>query len=445
MLRKSSSVLIILFVFSRIALAQISISIDAQKDSFYNQLSSPDEGHLTITHSDFLPLSGPKPAGDTDLSAQIWMAWDSTHFYFYAEVKDDIIRVNNDLRFQNDCLELKFDPDPTQKPLSGVVNARLTALDSTEADNIEGVDNLYPEVFSENLASAAVSPTNYARRLTADGYILELRLAWKWIKADDRNVHVGIGNVFGLAVGFPDNDSEQRDGSIQWSAGMADEVWNTPQLLGTVEFLPDHKLKLIKRNAIDPAARPGTTYLSNARFEWLQRGLGTEPVLENWKYHPGDDSAWADPAFDDSEWETTTALLLPNNLPESGWQGVGWFRLHIVVDSMLINKPLGLSIMQAGVSQLYLDGALIYTFGEHSGDWHGVPKVITFEGKERHVIAVRYSNLSVKKFRNAGYDSGFSLRLGNLNQMAEDTIRRERTLIGLQMFLTSLPVNLFSS
>ncbi len=184
MVRKSSCVLIILFVLSGIGLAQISISIDAKKDIFYNQLSSPEEGHFTISRSAFLPFSGPKPHGDTDLSAQIWMAWDSTYFYFYAEVQDDIVRVNNDTRTLNICLELKFDPDPTKKLLSGVVNARLTALDSSEADNIQGVDNLYPEVFSQNLDSAANSPANYARRLTADGYVLELRLDWKWIKPE---------------------------------------------------------------------------------------------------------------------------------------------------------------------------------------------------------------------------------------------------------------------
>jgi len=437
MVRKSFGVLIILFVFSRIGLAQISISIDAQKDIFYNQLSSPEEGHLTISHSDFLPFSGHKPTGDTDLSAQIWMAWDSTYFYFYAEVQDDIIRVNNNAGTLNDCLELKFDPDPSKKPPSVVVNVRLTALDSTEANNIHGVDNLNPEVIIQNIDPAANSPANYARRRTDDGYVLELRLAWKWIKSgDDRNVHVGIGNIFGLAINFHDNDSEQRDKSIQWSAGMADEVWTTPELLGSVEFLPDHKLKLIKRNAIDPTARPGTTYISSARFAWVP---GSVIMLENWKYHPGDDSSWADPVFDDSEWETTTTLLNQNNLPESGWNGIGWFRIHIVVDSTLINKALGLSIMQAGVSQLYLDGTLIYTFGEHSDDWTGLPKVLTFAGKKRHVIAVRYSNLFVKKFHSAGFISGFYLRLGNINQMAEDTIRRE-TFIGFQMFFTSLPL-----
>ena len=60
----------------------LSFIFDAEKDVFYNQLRSPDEGYLTISHTDFLPSSGPKPAGDKDLSAKIWMAWDSSYFYF---------------------------------------------------------------------------------------------------------------------------------------------------------------------------------------------------------------------------------------------------------------------------------------------------------------------------------------------------------------------------
>ena len=97
--------------------AGIGITIDAQKDIFYSQLYSPQDGYLTISHAEYLPFCGPKPADDDDLSAKVWMAWDSSYFYLYAEVRDDIIRVNNLARPNNDCMELKFDPDPTLKPL----------------------------------------------------------------------------------------------------------------------------------------------------------------------------------------------------------------------------------------------------------------------------------------------------------------------------------------
>ncbi len=170
--------------------------------------------------------------------------------------------------------------------------------------------------------------------------------------------------------------------------------------------------------------------------------LQDEIYLPNnlWQYHPGDNAAWAEPEFDDSSWELINPELRPKELPETGWPGVGWFRHHIVVDSALINKSLGLVIWQAGATQLYLDGILIYTFGEQSDDWTGIPKVLTFDGKERHVIAVRYENLSVNKFHSAGINAGFSLRLGKMNRMTEDTIGRERNFIGFQMFFTSLPL-----
>lgn len=54
-----------------------------------------------------------------------------------------------------------------------------------------------------------------------------------------------------------------------------------------------------------------------------------------WKYFPGDNGERANPQFADSEWEITNTRLNPNNLPKSGWNGIGWFRLHLVVDSAL--------------------------------------------------------------------------------------------------------------
>jgi len=157
-----------------------------------------------------------------------------------------------------------------------------------------------------------------------------------------------------------------------------------------------------------------------------------------WKYHPGDNKEWAKSDFDDSSWELVYPELGADSLPKSGWQGVGWFRLHIVIDSTLINKPLGLTIWQAGASQFYLNGTLKYTFGENNEEWTVIPKVLTFDGKKRHVIAVRYSITSVEKFHKAGLASGFYLRLGNMNQMAEGRIRYEKPLIGYQMVFTTL-------
>ena len=175
-----------------IVVAQFSISIDARKDAWYSHLGTPTESYIHLSPSDFISLSGPKPDNESDLSADVWVAWDEEYFYLYAEVKDDVVRVASTVRPWNDCIELKFDPDPSKKPLIGIVNARLSALDTADAASTQGVDNLYPERDSFLSRKAAV-PGNYARRKTPEGYALELRLEWRWMTCKGRAVCVGVG------------------------------------------------------------------------------------------------------------------------------------------------------------------------------------------------------------------------------------------------------------
>lgn len=86
-------------------------------------------------------------------------------------------------------------------------------------------------------------------------------------------------------------------------------------------------------------------------------------LRDSWRYHPGDNLQWADPAFDDSDWEITNTLLRKSNLPESGWDGIGWYRLHITVDSLLLDKPLIVDLWVGGTAEVYLNGELFYSLG----------------------------------------------------------------------------------
>jgi serine phosphatase RsbU (regulator of sigma subunit) len=436
------SVLIIVLTMSNPGKAQFTIKIDAQKDKFYELLTGSENGHIFIPHSDFLPLSGPKPDGDFDISANVWVAWDENYFYLYAEVNDDVVKVNNRFHPENDCIELKFDPDPIKKALAGIVNARLSALDSLEAENARGVDNLYSE---GNLAPEAVSPDNYARRLTNSGYVLEVRLAWKWIKIKDRVVNVGVGERFGFAINFHDNDSDGRDGSIQWSPTMADEVWNTPQLLGTIEFMEDNKLKFIRQNSIDPNASMGKTYLSLDRFtERPEKALR----FENWKYHSGDDSEWANPKYDDKSWDATCPCILSNHKPQGGWNGIGWFRIHVWVDSSLWGVPLAFDLKQMGATEVYLDGRLLYTIGDVGQSKEDEKtlidrntKYIVFTDQEDHLLAIRHSNFSTDYHNQLGIDAGFSCFIWlDLNSYIAHSTEGIRTATIYQILFTTIPI-----
>ncbi len=55
---------------------------------------------------------------------------------------------------------------------------------------------------------------------------------------------------------------------------------------------------------------------------------------EYFKFHAGDDTAWAQPEFDDSAWAQIEFGAFPQD-----WQGIGWFRDVVEVDSTLWNEP----------------------------------------------------------------------------------------------------------
>ena len=165
-----------------------------------------------------------------------------------------------------------------------------------------------------------------------------------------------------------------------------------------------------------------------------------------WKYHPGDNPEWANPAYDDTDWESVSTLLSQNALPESGWEGIGWFRLHFTVwDDQIKNMPLALYVAyQAGASEIYLDGKLLYSIGkvgtrkeEEEPYWERSPQVISFSGKTDHVIAVRYSNFS-------SYQSipvqGFRLIVAPLNESIRSRVTMVRQGTTFQMVWTAIPV-----
>ena len=172
-----------------------------------------------------------------------------------------------------------------------------------------------------------------------------------------------------------------------------------------------------------------------------------------WKYHRGDNAVWASPGFDDSDWETTNTRLDPNNLPKRGWNGVGWFRLHLVVDSTLWNRPLALNVWQWGASEIYLDGRLVAQFGKVGSSKHDEegyvtintdflppPKSIVF-GKNNHVVAVRFSNFNlIEKYSQRGQGFGFRIVLSDLNSAIASSASQRMVTANIRMVLTIVPL-----
>ena len=255
------SVMVILYLsFLSLQAQDFSITIDAEKDAWYGQLTGFGDGRVYLPAACHVTdISDPAPAppdNDADLSALVWMAHDSLYVYLYTEVKDDIVIGSNPARYLNDCIELKFDPEPSEGgTYSGLCNTRLTALGDA---GVGGIDNL-----SGLPGYIPVEGEDYARKITDDGYALEFRMPIENIEAPDgRSLYFNETGKMGLAINIGDNDSGTRDNMLQWSAGHTDAAHGEPKYLGTVTFLDDHKLGFEAVSIIDP------TIVNENAVEW---------------------------------------------------------------------------------------------------------------------------------------------------------------------------------
>ena len=179
----------------------------------------------------------------------------------------------------------------------------------------------------------------------------------------------------------------------------------------------------------------------------LQNGKAVELDKLGWKYTSNDDPRFADPQFDDHAWEALpgTAITL-DSIPQSGWRGIGWFRLRLQVDPALASQPLALVLVHYGASEVYLNGKLIKRYGmvgatpesEVEYNPNTVPLSIVLDGRSEHVIAVRHSCMGLRDVtswrsrwlnrlssqqllrnytnRTIEYGAGFGIKMQELNE-----------------------------
>jgi len=76
-----------------------------------------------------------------------------------------------------------------------------------------------------------------------------------------------------------------------------------------------------------------------------------------WRYHSGDDSSWSSPTFDDSDWDTLKTRMVIEEFSKGTWEGIGWFRTVIKIDSLLRFKPIAFEVTQLGASEFYMNGS----------------------------------------------------------------------------------------
>ncbi|MBS1525726.1 MAG: histidine kinase [Bacteroidetes bacterium] len=122
-------------------------------------------------------------------------------------------------------------------------------------------------------------------------------------------------------------------------------------------------------------------------------------VTNQWKFHAGDDAAWADTAFDDHSWQHIDAAQLQHFLPQVTNAQIGWFRLSINVSPSLRGQTVALIINQSGAADVYFNGSLIRSMGKISADlktgqtYRSFQEPITIQLSKypTQYIAIRYS------------------------------------------------------
>ncbi|HEY4323344.1 MAG TPA: ATP-binding protein [Mucilaginibacter sp.] len=84
---------------------------------------------------------------------------------------------------------------------------------------------------------------------------------------------------------------------------------------------------------------------------------------KGWKFHEGDNPVWADRNVDDNSWQKIDPSKDIYYLPQIRTGGTWWFRLKLHVSPVLFGKTLGMVAYQTGVSDVYLNGKLLYHLG----------------------------------------------------------------------------------
>ena len=174
-----------------------------------------------------------------------------------------------------------------------------------------------------------------------------------------------------------------------------------------------------------------------------------------WRYHPGDDSSWASPLFDDSNWDTLKSRMMTEDFPEDKWEGIGWFRTVIKIDSSLRSKPIAFEVVQYGASEFYLNGRFIKKLGEIGNETstetpyqpRNIPFAVVLDSSTSYVLAVRYSNkiaVDDEVWFRAWFDYiGFDLRVRAIDESITNKVDNERTTLAVNIGIAGLFFALF--
>lgn len=150
---------------------------------------------------------------------------------------------------------------------------------------------------------------------------------------------------------------------------------------------------------------------------------------EGWRANSGDNFRWIEGDYNFEDWQQVNPLLDSTSLSTLNWEGFGWFKLNIKVDSSLVNQPLLFQFkVHNGASQFFLNDELQFrtgTFsileGDHISSKGANPNIVQFQDTTTHVISLRFSNHKVLDFFKYGLSPGFVLAVSSQDGLESDS------------------------
>jgi two-component system NtrC family sensor kinase len=122
-------------------------------------------------------------------------------------------------------------------------------------------------------------------------------------------------------------------------------------------------------------------------------------VTGQWKFHAGDNLAWADTAFNDQGWEQLDLTRGRHFLPLVSKAQICWFRLTMDVAPALRGRAIALVINQSGAAEIYFNGAPVRSMGrigangktDQSYRSDDEPLTLQLTKATKQYVAIRYS------------------------------------------------------
>ena len=122
-------------------------------------------------------------------------------------------------------------------------------------------------------------------------------------------------------------------------------------------------------------------------------------LLTTWRFNAIDSSHYSLPEYTENYWVNT----ISNNPSPKTWNGFGWFRLKLTVDSSLFGTTFAIRISHFGASEVFFNGIKLFrigNIGDSSSPYTPVDNRLWYSGTFTHdrfqYFAVRYKNYDYK-------------------------------------------------